>query len=262
MGSLALWGAVAGLGKGMMANAEWKQKNAFAELEAAREQKLRKYTADRDDARVETQERYAAKREERGYAHDAAMQLARHSSAIGQALLEAGERAKLTKTELASREREGAADRQNRLDVADKGLEEARTRAGGATATGKWKLRNTSRTTEVWNPKTKMPEKSTTPEYVLSSPSGVTYVQVGDQFVLAGGEGPPKRVDAVVDYAHTDPKTKQPARLTPQQVKKAESLLAQNPDTADIFARRYRYLPLWFARVTQGAVGADANEKE
>lgn len=260
MGSLALWGAVAGLGKGMMANAEWKQKNAFAELEAAREQKLREYTADRDDARVETQERYAAMREERGYAHDADMQLARHSSAIGQVLLEAGEREKLTKTELASREREGAADRQNRLDVADKGIEEARTRAGGAT--GKWKLRNTSRTTEVWNPKTKMPEKSTTPEYVLSSPSGVTYVQVGDQFVLAGGEGPPKRVEQVVDYARADPRTGHPARLTSQQVKKAEDLLAQNPDTADIFARRYRYLPLWFARVTQGAVDAEPTKAE
>lgn len=247
MGKLAAWGALAGLGKGMIANAEYQRKVDFAALEETREMRLREYEAEQAASRQQAGFDHDKTMLEEGKKWDVTMEATRQGGQTAQALLSQGFEDKSREdtqsfTAEENRKKRESDEAQTRLQV------EARDAAKGADKE-KWTIKASPRTRKGFDKKNPLAEE-TAPQYSITSPTGVTYIQVGDQFVLPG-EGEPKAVPRGVDRIRN-------VQLNDAQVQQAETILRQRPDTAELFIQRFGYLPLWFARTVKGTTDADA----
>lgn len=229
MGKLAAWGALAGLGKGMIANAEYQRKVDFAALEEAREMRLREYEAGQASARQQAGFGHDESMAKRSEAHDVTMEATRQGGQTAQALLRQGFEDKSREDTQTFTAGENAKNRQNAIDVENLRLK----KAGEGGESKRFEFDKVSAI--IGKDAYGNPIAGTTP-IIHDKPAGVSYVQAGDKFYLADEQG----------------KAYKPAgRRAPPQ--KAIDDLFANPDLANNFVTKYGYLPLGWARAAQSA---------
>lgn len=231
MGKLAAWGALAGLGKGMIANAEYQRKVDFAALEEAREMRLREYEAGQASARQQAGFSHDKTMLAEGKKWDVTMEATRQSGQTAQELLRQG-------YESTSREdtQSFTAAENKKKRESDEAQTRMQTDARKAAEGGESKRFEFDKVSAIIGKDAYgNPIAGTTP-IIHDKPAGVSYVQAGDKFYLADEQG----------------KAYKPSgRRAPPQ--KAIDDLFANPNLANDFVTKYGYLPLGWARAAQSA---------
>lgn len=232
MGSLALAGALAGFGKGMVANAEYQQKVDFAALEEARAMRVAQWEQGQLDAResrraaaeaasTERQAELGMKELETRAAFDTSKQLLENA--------QTNEREKGKQTFEAG---------QNKLDRESR-LAEARIRADAAGGGGGGGLEFTMGDvkTTVFKDGVAMSEK--TLPGLFEKTTGSRFAQLGDQLFLVTVDADGKNIADRSVY--DNPKTKRPGGP-------ALAYLAAHPETFQTFQHRYGFVPVgWYS---------------
>lgn len=225
MGSLALAGAVAGAGKGMVENAEFEQKmqaqKAAADYEQTRQEALERMRA--DNAKEVEGMRAAgamnvAREQEKWHTQDVATET--------QAKASEGQKQR----EFLSKQ--GEANRENRKEIAQ--IKASAAVAGrGGKAPKTWTYHNITMPGSVGKDAQGNPMMIPGKQFsVLQHRDGRQFVQVGDKFMP---------YDASKDEV---PDAGSVRRAAASEVDK----LVQNPDQADNFLATYHYLPMqWFS---------------
>lgn len=229
MGSLALAGALAGFGKGLVARAEYQQKVDFAKLEEARAMRVAQWEQGQLDAREARREATEAAKMERQAELSMEETKMRAGFDTSKELLRGAQ-----ESERSAAEQKAAMERTKY--TADAGLEEARIRAGAAAGGGKkggLKFKMGDIKTTVFKDGIAMSEK--TLPALFEEATGSRFAQLGDQLFLVTVDAEGKNIADRSVY--DNPKTKRPG-------KPALDYLAAHPETFLTFQRRYGYVPV------------------
>lgn len=216
MGSLALWGALGGAGKGAVENADAERKVESAQMEGNRQMKLAQFEAEQ-----------ASTRQQAGFTEEnksQAQALAAQKENIGT------EQAGATgRTQLEINERQAANKyRSDTLKSIGAGHDAARRDAAGAAKEAKNGWSQKVLKVAGFDPQSHLPTTNDT--VALTHPAYGTFIQAGDKFLQQG----------------TDPKAVRRAPIP------AVNDLLSDPNKADDFISAYHYLPAPFFKVLAG----------
>lgn len=224
MGSLANWGAIGGVGKGMQMNIDYDRTKETSDFEEARERRLVDLKAQIDQesqTREFEQQGKIADKNITGQKDIAQMDI------TGRSDLQIGDQEFKQKIEMPFTAEENAADRASA---------ERRTQTSADASGGGASKRFTAKTVKNTRPSASNPRMSE--EYdqiaIVDNASGRTFVQTGDVFVPQGGTPPEQRMRAS---------------------RKAVDALMQRPELADQFLNEYHYLPIEVYQALQSQGG-------
>lgn len=229
MGSIALAGALTGLGRGMVAQAEYKQKINFVELEAARQERLAAIQAERDDQREARREASEVARDVRREEHDVSMARTNMEADIKGRMLTGDLQSKQQERGLQAEAEQKRLDRETELK---KARIAAGAKGGGSGAGPKFKMGDIK--TTVFNPQGVAMGEKVLPGLFEES-TGTRFAQTGNQLFLVTVDKDGKNIADQSVYNH--PKTKRPG-------KPAIAYLVAHPETFRGFLDRYGYLPV------------------
>lgn len=265
MGKLAAWGALAGLGKGMIANAEYQRKVDFAALEEAREMRLREYEQGELDRRETRRETFETGRDTIRSKHDVLMEATRRANnRADERMRQRYESASRDDTQAftaaENKKKRESDEAQTRMQV------DAKKKTGDAGPHGP-KFEKADFTVKTFD-KSGIPKLESIRPGVFDKNSGARYAQDGDKLFLVDKDS--ALVTTLYDQrkeAEAQGKTimvsqgpRQPRKEVPIRAEagpRSIQNLIKHPEDAPAFLNTWGYLPVGWYRAAIAARNED-----